>query len=218
MLIAADDTIFIRPVNLAHVAALMALLGDGKRQEYRVSTQLRVSYPYPYNEEASNVIGKLLLADEPYLFLADCSRISQVGGPGFLTVCYDRHIDGSLYSIHQIRKEWSVLPRDPEQPGDLEGLWMSYRDSARPNTADFSLFAADQVLVNSGMSLGTVRDDRKYLEAATFIADQDQLRSDEAKALLKGCRQHPFDHMEVYLMSRNSHVSAPLMQWHCPPQ
>jgi hypothetical protein len=217
ILVAADDTTFIRPVNLARVAALMMLLGDGKRQEYTVSTQLRVAYPYSSREKPSNIIGKLLLADDTYIFMANCSK--GLGVPEYLVECYDRHIDGPLYSIHQIRKEWALLPGEPVHPGDLEGLWMSYKNGAQPNTVDYSLYAADQVLLNNGMSLGTVRDDRKYLEDPNFIADQERLRSDEVQALLNGCRQRPYDHMEVYLMQRGAqHVSTPVMEWHCPPQ
>lgn len=218
LLIAADDTTFIRPVNLAHIAALMMLLGDGERQEYRVSSQLRVSYPYPDNQNMGNIVGQLLLADEPYLFLADCcEHISNFQDPEFRSVCYDRHIDGPLYSIHQVRKEWALLVRQPEHPGKLEELWMYYKNE-RPNKADFSLFAADQVLVNSGMSFGTVRDDRKHLEAESFVAEQERLRTNEFQALLNGCRQEPLNHMQTFLMSRSCHVAEPSMEWHCPAQ
>jgi hypothetical protein len=92
---------------------------------------------------------------------------------------------------------------------------MSYKGQ-RPNKADFSLFAADQVLVNSGMSMGTVRDDKKGLEAKSFVAEQELLRAKEIQALLNGCRQQPLDHMQTYLMSRNTHVSEPAIEMALP--
>jgi hypothetical protein len=145
----------------------MMLLGDGERQEYRVSSQLRVSYPYPGNEKMSNILGQFLLADEPDLFLADCcEHINNFQDPEIRTVCYNRHIDGPLYSIHQIRKEWTLLSRQPEHR-ELEEC---YYKNERLNKADFFRFVADQVLVNSGMSFGTVRDDRKHLGAESFVA------------------------------------------------
>lgn len=214
ILIAADDTTFIRPINLARVAAFMMLLGDGERQRYRVSTQLRISYPYPYDQGVRNVVGKLLLPDELYLFMTDCSDISPD-----LSVCYDRQMDGGFYSVHQLKEEWPFLVRHPSHPAELEELWMWYRANHRTNKADFSLFLADQVVINSGMGWGTVRDERKVLETESFIAEQQRLRADEAHLLLNGCRQKPLDYMQTYLSYSaivSILMSGPSMEWHCP--
>lgn len=211
VLVAADDTTFVRPVNLRHVAAMMMLLGDGEPQDYRVTCQLRMSYRHAIDTHFESVIlEKLAFAGDAalYVFLADCSddriRTSYL--------CYDRHIDGPMYSIHQIRKEWPRLP-GPSHPGELEGQWMGLQ---RPNRADFALFLADQIAINTGMDMGTVRNDRKSLDGEEYQQEQAQLRDEEAQAILKGCRQSPMDFVQELLRANSTHVGSLTMEWKCP--
>ena len=91
---------------------------------------------------------------------------------------------------------------------------MSYKGN-RPNKADFSLFAADQVVVNNGDEYG-YRDDRQGLEAKSFVAEHEILRMNEVQALLKECPRQPLGHMQTYLMSRNTHVSEPAIEMALP--
>lgn len=204
VIVASDDTFFVQPFNCAVHGALQRILSAGFQQLHRVSMQLRISYAV----NTDPVIGSLAAPDTPYLFLVNCTSAR---GPKAEPACYDSHIDGPMYLIENIRKDWSSL-QQPNQHGEMEGQWISRH---RENGTDVSVFLAHQAVLNVGMAVGTVRDDRKFLESETFIRSQKEMRQLHARAILAGCEQNPMSRIADYF-SPATHVAGIPLSWTCP--
>ncbi|KAI8903157.1 nucleotide-sugar transporter-domain-containing protein [Gorgonomyces haynaldii] len=188
ILIASDDTFFVRPCNLKEYGAILRMVGSGQEQQYRVSFQLRLPYP----DDHKPFFYHFMTPQMPHFFATDCSTVRHPPHE----VCYDRHIDGPMYLRSQIVKEWpSIFTRPPNHPGEFEAMWMD----GRPPGIDISLYPADQILLNGAQGRGTVRDDRKFLESPEYIEKQESVRHEHAKAILEGCYQDPLENLPKFV-------------------
>ena len=187
--ILSDDTMFFRSCAIRKFATLQNLLESDLMIRYSVQLRAATRDPHP------DILEELLPTwGLPYVNVVNCSR--SLGhwnpvGEKFFTCCYDRQIDGAMFTRRTLEREMSDLQKykEPNHPGDLEGFWMELAGGA--DWTDLTIFPVDRVLMNAGMSLGTVRDDRKHLEDPGLLDIKDGERETAAKAFLDGCFLQP---------------------------
>jgi len=154
----------------------------------------------------------------PYAFAVDCSK-SALGTDAMLNgtvpVCYDRHIDGAMYTAGMVRREWRNFSagRDPVNSGDLEALWIHERlRIIGDHETDISLFPAD---LNTGMDIGTVREERKDTESAEFAHAKAVSRQHENARVLSGCRPLVQAVLPPFLNTPRIYHNDAAVEWSC---
>ena len=125
----------------------------------------------------------------------------------FFSCCYDRQIDGALFTRATLTKELDSLKTYsvPTNPGELEGFWMTWAE--RATWTDLTIIPVDRVLMNAGLGLGTVRQERESLEKD--LKANAMQREEAAKDMLNGCF-HEAKTLDVYLKSDVTHDSFEL--------
>jgi hypothetical protein len=189
-IVASDDTFAVRPLDCKRHGALLRLVAGNEERVNRATMLLRIDYSI----NTSPIIQSIMAPMLPYVFAVDCSK-SALGMDAMLNgtvpVCSDRHIDGAMYTAGMVRREWRnfTVGRDPVNPGDSEALWIDERmRTIGDDETDISLFPADQIYVNTGMDIGTVREERKFLESAEFGHAKAVSRQQDNARVLSGCR------------------------------
>lgn len=188
-IIMSDDTVFIRPIDVRKLATLQNMLSVDPNVKY--SVQLRSSS----RDKRPEILASFLPAwGLPYVQVVNCSRILRhhdLSSPGFASCCYDRQIDGAMFTRQNIETEFDTLEQSarPTHPGSLEANWMAVTETA--SWEDLTIFPSDRVVMNVGLGYGTVRDDRKYIESQEDIRHSAAARLLGAKNLLRGCYLDP---------------------------
>lgn len=183
--IMSDDTVFIRPSHVRRLATLQNMLSVDTDVKY--SVQLRSSS----RDSRPEILAELLPTwGLPYVQVVNCSRVFRrfdTTNPDFGSCCYDRQIDGAMFTRKTIASEFDALEQfsPPTHPGELEGKWMQMTEHA--TWVDLTIFPSDRVVMNVGLGYGTVRDDRKHLEQKDQIESSAKNRREGAHALLRGC-------------------------------
>mmetsp|Transcript_9299 Transcript_9299/g.42337 ORF Transcript_9299/g.42337 Transcript_9299/m.42337 type:complete len:395 (-) Transcript_9299:302-1486(-) len=211
--IMSDDTIFFRASFIRKYATLQNMLETDLNARY--SVQLRVSS----RDNKPPLLASLLPSwGLPYSQVVDCTRNlsrSLLGTETFFTCCYDRQIDGSMFTRRTFENEMLALgEKMPANPGDLEGLWMQFCQS-NSNWVDFTIFPVDRLLMNAGMALTTVRKDREHLEDNN-VGDAVLLREQAVATYMRGCFLETAT-PDAYLMVDQTH-GAVQSDWQCPMQ
>ena len=212
----SDDTFAVRPLDCKRHGALLRLVAGNEERLNRATMQLRIDYSI----NTSPIISSVMAPTLPYVFAVNCSK-SEVGidaRTGAVPVCYDRHIDGGMYTAGMVRREWRnfSVGRDPANPGDLEALWIEERVlSIGDDETDITLFPADQIFVNTGMDIGTVREERKHIESAEFAHAKAVSRQQENARVLSGCRPLVQAVMPPFLKTSNRYYNDTAVQWAC---
>lgn len=188
--ILTDDVVFIRPCNIQRMGIMQNLLETAKRT--KISVQLRTSSrdkTPPILAEIPPFNGLM-----PHVHVVNCSRPLDHNEPhnedsiNYKPCCYDRHIDGAMFTRVTLEDELKSLGKSgqvPRHPGELEAFWMLYARDAL--WEDLTIYPVDRVVMNIGIAFGTVRDDRKYLESTDDVPLKEKSRQDAAAAFLQGC-------------------------------
>ena len=203
--IMSDDTVFIRPIDIRKLATLQNILSVDPNVKY--SVQLRSSS----RDKRPDILASFLPAwGLPYVQVVNCSRILRrhdTSSPDFASCCYDRHIDGAMFTRQNIEAEFDTLEQSarPTHPGSLEGNWMAITDTS--SWEELAIFPPDRVVMNIGLDFGTVRDDRKFIESEGDIHHSAAARLLGAKNLLRGCYLDP-PPLGYYLQIDQTHGSV----------
>lgn len=204
VIVASDDTMFVRPFDCTVHGTLQRLLSADDYEPDRVTTQLRMSYET--NREP--ITQHLMAPGLPHVFSVDCRLPTP-------SVCYDRHIDGPMFPASLIQHEWPLINPTPQHPGELEGNWMALRDEIAKNGSDTALVPADQFLINVGMDYGTVRDDRMHLEAPHDRLQSSKVRKNNIRLVLQGCFPVVTRQLAALLNVSGTHTGMSRLEWNC---
>jgi hypothetical protein len=187
--IMSDDTTFIRPCSLRKFATLQNLLETDLSVKF--SVQLRISSRDPRPGIFADFLPTWGL---PYAHIVDCSPslgLHNPNGKSFFSCCYDRQIDGSIFTARTLEIELKGLHGSlmPTHPGELEGFWMASTRAGK--WKDLTIIPVDRLVLNSGLSLGTVRTDRRSHETNEDIARREDIRALNTQAYLEDCYFQP---------------------------
>jgi hypothetical protein len=227
--ILSDDSLFIRPTDLHGLAALQRTLACSDEKgapQYTISVETRLSARFVGEEDPANILPAGA-HDGGYFFgsvpgeagippaqLARSSKCYNAHLPGGGHLCYNRHIDGPMFLATHLQREWPRFARQPQNPGDLEGIWMQLKGSC---CDEYSLYALDQALVNAGMQLATVRKDREHLEDASSLNAKREEERRSSIAFAHGCRQNSTQWLTAdFLQSVDVLRAVPPLPWSCP--
>jgi len=213
--IISDDNNFFRTAELRKYATLQNILQQNAEDDVTYSVQFRVSS----RDKRPELVAELLPTwGLPHVHITNCSRSLQRSDAGFeatfVSVCYDRGIDSPMFTKQIIEDEFRTLATlgNPENPGLLEGMWMSW--SSHKNGKDYAIFPIDRVTSNTGLGIATVRTDRQF--NLTSVPEEEEMRIANAQKLLQGCKvQHQIlGELQVMDSMQNSGDS---WAWECSP-
>jgi len=220
IVILSDDSIFFRTTEIRKYATLQNLLQNcADDQRARFSVQFRIAS----KDHRPQLLAELLPTwGGPHVHVTDCSRELHRSIPErqdtFYPVCYDRHIDGPMFSKSIILQEFMQISArygNPKNPGVLEAIWIEW--SFALSGFDYAVFPVDRVVTNVGMSLSTVRDDPAifFKLNQTNMAAEESERVANAKKIVDGCGKIATVPGELLVIDTMQNSGAQRV-WVCP--
>ena len=228
--ILSDDTYSRKKASLQTIGALQRILSTvsvdsvASIKPYVVVAEQRgrVGLPSMPSENGAVFVPELgPWNDLPGMVLyntSNCEMFKRGGKPrGAHELCYNRHIDGPMYTKECTASEFSALPwQSIRHPANLEGHWIELRDSLLAAKDDFSLAPASQIFFNGGMRFVSAREDpwMPLVPNETY-----HLRTALSAAIVAGCRQNPLaPEVIAWMLETNDfHRLGYPLPWNCPP-
>ena len=230
----SDDTWLRVPTSFSAIGALQRILSTGRKpyrlqgRPYSLVVELRGraglgSMPTARGEVFSpEVLAFGSLKNGMIVYnTSNCPFISHQ-----LPLCYNRHIDGPLYTIDTVRTELPKVDFNVvTHPAMLEAYWQHYRDNYDRNdgpdafqltTDDFVLAPIEQIAFNGGGAQMSVREESERGDRNSTFTVLDRIRA--SQAFVDGCRQNPLSEIavEFALATSGTHREAPPLPWSCP--
>ncbi len=138
VVLAVDEIIWLRPVDLSASACFLHTLGDQVETfQLRLGDNLNFPHNMKISEDQKVLLGRIG-QEEIFAYYP----LWQPFDAGYIT-----HVDGPLLSLKRLHNEWASWIQDVRDPGKLESLWL--RKSMHKYARTWHLMYSKSRLVNN---------------------------------------------------------------------